>query len=442
MQAKSFLLSLLALTFCIHLFRFPHLILQNGGGAFLILFFLMLNALAFPLLIAEKVLDEKLKNIDLRSLISVKKSNSLKVHDRLFIAAWFGLRIVVLVLFLWFFLFIGSSCMIYFFFFVGSSFDWSTPVTDIPNLPNMHLSLLTPGLWVGGAYFVFYRYFKSFYKVFNRLILPALFCVLFFLFLKIILLLNDFEGLKTLLYPDFLAITTDSLLAAVGQSLACLFIGLGFYNKFNDVDKSIDSIELFVRAIMMALIVAIIVGVMALPMIEQVSELPFGSNWIFQILPRWLSYGFYGNYYCGVFFLSLGLLSFFVSVVLHVLISDNTRKMIRLSRGSKSLIFLNVSFVALNAAMILILQNQLHGWSGQSLLLNVDGFVVHWALPFLALMMIWVLNRYTKQSERLAVFEKQQIFFHSRFFYSIWEKFVFFLVPGLIVAGWVLSLFL
>ncbi len=440
MKAKYFLLTLLAFCLCLHLLRFPHLILENGGGAFLILFFLILNVFALPMLVVEKVIDNKLKQIDIRSLISIRKNSPLGLVDRFFISSWFGLRVVVLLCFLWFFLFIGSSCLVYLYYFIRNSLDWSTPVTDIPSLPELQFSLLSPALWVLLSFIVFFRFYRNFMWLFSRWVLPICYGILFVLFLKIIILVNNYEGLKLLFYPDFLALTSDSLIATIGQALACLFIGFGFYNRLFIPEESIDNIEIFVRAIMLATLVAIVVGVMAVPMIEQVSESPFGSNWIFQILPRWLSYGYFGNYYCGLFFLSLSLLSFFVSVVLHAIVSENIKLLYKIRKNTLGPRILNSVFLVGNMGMVLFLQHQLQGWSGQSLLISIDRIVIQWLLPLFALMMVWVLFRYTKKGERMAVFDQQQIFFHSQIFYSIWEKVTLVAVPSLILLAWALSL--
>ncbi len=439
MRINYFLVTLFAFCLCVNLLRFPHLILEHGGGAFFILYLLVLNLFAFPMLVAENVIDTKMQRIDIRSLISIKKKGSLGLLDRFFVFSWFGLRVVVLLCFLWFFLYIGSSCLVYLHYFISHSMEWSTPVTDIPNLPELKFSWLTPLLWVVASFIVFLRFYTPFFWFFSRWVIPFAFAILFVLFFKIILLVNDFEGLKLLFYPDFLAISWDSLIASMGQALACLFIGFGFYNKFFKPSEKTDIIEVFVRAILLASFVAVVVGVMALPMIEEVSESPFGSNWIFQVLPRWLSYGYFGNYYGGLFFFSLSLLCFYITVALHVMVSENMKLLFKVKKNPSLRWVLNAFFILSNLLVVYFLQNQLQGWSGQSLLLNIDRVVVQGLLPLFALMMVWVLFRYTSRKERLAVFEKQQIFFHDRFFYGVWEKMTLIVVPTLIALGWLLS---
>ena len=440
MQARYFLVSFFAFNLCFQLLRFPHLILENGGGAFLILFFLVLNLVAFPLLVAEKVLDSKLNRIDFRSLLNVNNSNKKRQFDHLLISLWYGLRVLVLVLFLWFFLYLGSSSLIYLGHFFKSVFALQVSVNDVPNIPQLKGSFLVPALWCAGGFLVSFRWFSGFLQIFTRWVLPFCFLSMLVLFLKVLYLVDNFDGLKLLFYPDFFALKSTSLLSLVGHSMASLFIGFGFYNRLFKEEEDVDTIEIFIRALILAIILAVVVGVMALPMIDQVSETPFGSNWIFEVLPRWVSYGEFGSYYCSLFYLSLSFLSLFVVVVLFKLISENLKLLINLKRGAFLRTAIDVSFFLINTLVIFFLQKNLTGWSGQSLLIMVDDWVFHFLLPLFSLVIIWVMFRYTNRMERLAVFEKQQVFYHNSIFYSIWEKLAFFVVPTVIVAAWLVRL--
>ena len=441
MSARLFLLSLLAVNVSLHLLRFPHLILENGGGAFLILFFLVLNFLALPLLVTEKILDNKLREIDIRSLIHIKKPKGLGALDRLFVLTWFGLRIFVQLIFLWFFLYLSSTSLLYLFYFMGNGVGLATNVVDSPSIPDVSMGFVGALLWSLGSFAVFLKWRQGFIINFTKWILPFCFVILLFLFLKVILSVNDFEGLKALFYPDFSALTTKSLQLAIGHSLACLFIGVGFYNRLARKESEIDSIELFIRAIVQTIALAMLIGVMALPMIQQVSETPFGSNWIFEILPRWLSYGSYGNYYCSLFFLMMSFIGFYISILLFDIISKNLKLPELLKNSSASKNTMSVFIVVTNALVILLFQKSLQGWSGQSLLLSVDHIVVDLVMPLIALIILWVVFRYTKKRERMTVFSHQQVFFHNRFFFQIWEKTALVLVPFLIILSWVLRLF-
>ncbi len=441
MSSRVFLVALMAVGVCVHLLRFPHLILENGGGAFLILFFLCLNLVSFPVLIAERILDDKLNEIDLRSLIYIRKEAPVGLLDRGFIFIWFGLRTLLLILFFWFFLYLGSSALVYMFYFLRTAFEYPTSYSDVPTVPEINFSWLGSLFWSLLIFFVFLLWDGPFLKFFARWVLPFCFGGLFLLLMRVIFKVNEFEGLKNLFYPDFKALTAGTLNSLIGHSLVSLFIGFGFYKQYNQDGEKLDVIELFVRVTTQCLILAIVIGVMALPMIEQISETPFGSNWVFQILPRWLSYGEFGSYYCSLFFLAISILCVYVAISLLTTLDANVKLILNFKGRDRFRWTINTLFILCSSGVVLLLQNRMQGWSGQSYLISIDSLVVNHLVPFFALMMIWVVFRYTREHERFEVFKNQHLFFHSRSFFNLWEFVTIYFVPATIIAGWVFLYF-
>ena len=422
-----------------HLLRFPHLILENGGGAFLILFFIILNLLALPLIIAEKILDNKLDKIDLKSLLNIKKTSRAFHLDKSFFFLWYGLRILVLVCFLWLFLFLSGQAAHYLFYYLKTMVTSSILTSDLGIAPNINMSLFGASLWTTLSFIVFLKYREPFFKWSNQWALPSCFTILFILFLKIILSVQDYNALKNLFYPDFSALNSQSLSQLVGHATASLFVGLGFY-KLLKVEAKVDLVEIFINAIIQALCLAVLIGVMALPMIDQVSETAFGSNWIFTILPRWLSYGKHGYYFCALFFLSICYVSFHVSVLIWRILNHNVLLSLNLSSNQKLRWISNISFLIISAVVVYFMQRNFSGWSGQSLLLTIDNIIVVLCLPVISLMLLWIVFRYSRKSEQSLVFEQQQLFYHNRYFFKIWRVVALGFVPFIIILGWLLIL--
>lgn len=421
------------------LLRFPYLVLENGGGAFLILFFLALNLVAFPLLITEKILDDKLQKIDLASLLSVKKKHQMILFDKAFLSLWFLLRVLIHFSFLIFFLYLGASGVDYAWFFAKTLMSKPMNIVDVPHWLESSVHPWTPFAWCA---LVLWGYFNiaALIHVFVKRILPFCLAALMVVFLKIIFLSNDLEGLKNLFYPDFLSLGPSSLLSALGQCFACLFIGFGLFGHMFKFWGAADPIETFVRGTIVAVCLAMIVGVMALPMLEQVSESTFGAKWIFEIIPRWLSYGEFGQYYCFLFFVALSGICFFIAVALTLTTFENLKLVPFLRKKKLSLTMLSLLYIPFFSGWVLFLQNHLNGWIGQSFLLDVDRVLVHFILPLFVLMMLWVVFRYTRRRERMEVFKEQQVFFHNQYFFRCWEAVTLYGVPVLILAAWALDL--
>ena len=72
MKNWTFFVSLLAINIVIHLLRLPHLVLENGGGAFFILFIVLVHILALPLILAEVALLRSRSKMSLHELMVLK----------------------------------------------------------------------------------------------------------------------------------------------------------------------------------------------------------------------------------------------------------------------------------------------------------------------------------------------------------------------------------
>lgn len=441
MSRRHFFTSQMAIILAVQLLRFPHLILEHGGGAFLILFFISLHLVALPLMITETVLDRKLKQYDLYSFISMNQPKKHSVLNRLLVFIWFGLRFITLLFFLWFLFYLGAGSFLQMLYFAKSGFGYSGPITDFSEAPNLRMEPWVAFLWCLVPFLIYLNWKKPFIKLSTHFLLPIVFAIILTLFLRVIFSINDFEGLKTLLYPDFSALKKVSPISVIGHTLVSLFIGMGCYNISVIQKPENDPIQVFIQSIVQALLFALLIGIMAVPMIEQVSETAFGPQWVFEIFPRWLSYGDYGDYYCFLFFLTMTFLSFYLTVLVMHLMSQNVNFLFRKMKYFvvRSVFFL--IFVVMNFRVLLWLQKNMEGWWAHSLSLKIDFIIVNGLFPLLSLLMIVVVFKYTREKERMEVFSKQQVFYHNRFFFRNWERIAVLLIPTLIIGAWLLAYF-
>ena len=441
MNTRLFLTSLLAVNFSIQILYFPNFILENGGGAFLILFFLCVHFIAFPLLIAERIFDKKLRGTRLWNLESLSPNFSLIWFDRIFVGVWFCLRFVVLICFLWFFLYLGSVSSLYLIYFFKGTFIDFQKIMDLPTFPNMQLGLREAFLWCLLSLAIFLTVKKPFFRYSTRWFLPFCLSILFILFLRIVTYMSDYEGLKILFYPDFSGLTKQSLQYAIGHSLACLFVGFGFYDIPMIRSQKKDPIDVFVMSILQVLLLALFVGVITLPVIETVSEKTFGVVWLFEILPRWLSYDQFGYYNCFLFFLAITFICFYVSVLLIHLFNCHVDR-VWSSVGKPGLYrLMNFMFVVVNTVVVLYFQTQMNHWASQGFLLNLNFIMIETLIPILALFILFFVFRYTNRKERMEVFSNQQLFYHNHVFFRLWKVMAFFGIPLVIVASWLLNWF-
>ncbi len=441
MNPRLFLVSLLSLSFFVHLLRFPHLILENGGGAFFILYFICLHVVAFPVLLAERVLNTTFHQQNFDQFIILKKQNTLlHLFNRSSYYLMNTLRVFFLVTLFLFFLYIGGVSFLYVHFFADFVLGFTQNVTDVVSMPSMQMSM-TGAMALSSLCFLVLMFFeKKFVSLSCRYFLPICYAVLIFLFIKVIVSVTDYEGFKILLYPDFSELKLQSLLLAIGHSLMSLLVGLGMYNYRFFYSSPIDHVHLFIKSLAQVLLLSLFIGVMALPMIEEVSETPFGSNWIFEILPRWLAYGEFGYYYCFLFFVALAYMSFYVSLTLLSRLNEMVSRYF--NKRSSVLVQGAFVFIGLVSTSLFLYFSQSHimGWSGQSLLLKYDFILVNLVLPIIALFILILVFQFSTKKERELIFSQQKVFFHNQVFFTIWQNTAIYLTPFLIVLAFIFYL--
>lgn len=431
-------ITLLSLSFLIHLYRFPHLILENGGGAFFILYFLALHWVAFPLLVAEQVLFQKLSRNSIHEIAFLNRKGPAYRHLTSTVHwLFFFLRTLLLFFLGLFFLYIGAISVQYMLYFASFALGWSQNIINDLSFPEMGLSLWGSSIWVLVVFALIRFWSRPWSLIFTRVLLPIGFGLLLFLFLRVIIATQSYEGFKLLLYPDFSNLTVRSLLSAISHALISVWVGVGLYRSPLFDRLKTDPIQLYVRSLVQAFILSLVIGAMAVPMIEAVSGMPLGAGWLFEILPRWLAYGSYGLYYCMLFFLALSCISLYASIQILLLLDQSVTP----GLSEKYLWFRRVFYFLALSFSVYHAQLSLRGWNGQLLLLRYDFVLLDLIVPFIGLLILILALLLTRSSDRRAVFSQQKVFYHNDVFFKIWSWAVHFVTPLAIVMAWLLVIF-
>ena len=405
-----------------HFWRFPHLVTANGGGAFLILFVLSLFIIGLPLFIAEMALGKK---------VSVHSHPFVRVYNFI---QWFLSQSFFLYLF-----FVCGLAIIYFFHFLMRMWNAEPLATVFSFYPSLPFRLsVAGGLIVLLALSLRESLEQSFEKII-RFFTPICIIIFTIILFRIFSVGGRWEGLKTLFYPDFFQLTPSALVQAIGHSLVTLFFGVGWLKRMSSQSGEYDLVELGIQACFISIFLGVFSGLMALPMMEQLSETPFGADWLFSILPRWMLYGRFGNYYCSLFFAALALISFFLLRLAAKVSIENLRGYPKFYFGSlyKTFFIANALFAV--ALSLLIHQKDRAGWFGPRFLFEVDHFFIDILVPLEALLLLGMLFSVTTYGERTGVFAKQKVFYHMEYFYRLWRLSCRWLIPLVILGAWLLT---
>ena len=204
-----------------NLWKFPYVAGKNGGGAFVMVYFIMLFLVGFTLMLAELVLgrNTKLNAIGAYRKISKKWS-------------WVGgLGIATGFMILSYYSVIGGWVIKYLITAVTGGLN----VTDATVLGDMFGSVVSS---TGGSIFFHALFMIATLGIVlggvgggiekaSKVMMPALFVIIILLAIRGCTLPGAVEGIKYLLVPDFSKLSMSVVLSALGQVFFSLSLGMG-----------------------------------------------------------------------------------------------------------------------------------------------------------------------------------------------------------------------
>lgn len=264
-----------------NLWKFPYMAGKNGGGAFVLVYFIILFLVGFTLMLAEITLGRhtQLNAIGAYRKISKKWS-------------WVGaLGVLAGFIILSYYSVVGGWVINY----IVKSFSGAISVADADVLGGMFgnlisgtaepiiyhaiFMLLTMVIVIGGI--------GGGIEKSSKILMPGLFIMIVIVALRAMTLPGAVEGIKYLLVPDFKAITMGVVLDALGQVFFSLSLGMGCmitYGSYLSKDTNIPESATVIPLIDTG--VALLAGLIVLPAVFAFGYEPSaGPGLLFITLP-------------------------------------------------------------------------------------------------------------------------------------------------------------
>lgn len=297
-----------------NIWAFPTQAATNGGGAFLLVYLVMIVLVAFPLLITEMAIGRfgQANPVD-----SMRKLTSNPLMQKLSAAVgWLGLSVPNVVLMFysivggWIICYaLGAVCDIFGF---TAAADWLQAFTIERNIfGTLVFYVLTILIVQGGV--------KDGIEKWSTRLMPALFVLFALLFVYIMMQDGAMQGLKMYLIPDFSQVLNPKLvLAAMGQGFFSLTIGgcsMLIYGSY--LSKKEDLPKMAMSVAMVDTAVAFIAGLVVMPAMfvamqkgveiyAQDGSLLSSDTLVFTVLPLMFeSLGLIGQIFSLIFFVLL-----------------------------------------------------------------------------------------------------------------------------------------
>jgi NSS family neurotransmitter:Na+ symporter len=394
-----------------NLWRFPYVVAQNGGGAFVLLYLFLVFLIGMPFLIGELLLGKLSRSSLSPALLKLngeryqvtelrrsteEPSAGLRwlIHNM----GYFSLFITLVVLA--YYAVISGWVLHFFMQLLVSLFDRGhfQPEGALKVLlENGWLQLLLTSVHLMTVAIIVGKDLEFGLEKWVGYCMPVFAVLVIGLAVQSLNLPSSAQAMRFLFYPDFSKLTLESLGQAVGHVFFTLSIGFGSMVTFGSYlrEKAYLPMAGF-RVCILDSLISLWAGAMIFPLVVYGGSDFSGPQLLFQTVPRLIKELPFGLWFGMAFFLCLYLASLGASIGLFENVVANWRELRRIPRPRAAGLVAVACFVlavgpALSSS---VLSNVRIG--GRGLLEFLDAALINWCLPIAALVIsqviAWRLN--------------------------------------------------
>lgn len=267
-----------------NLWRFPYLVGENGGAAFIIVYLIMIVLLCLPIFVSEFVIGRRSQKNAFSAFRDLSGGSAWK---------WAGLMTVLIPLVVlsyysviggWSIEYILKACT---FSFTGdaSQAAMSSMFTDFVSSPWMPLICHT--IFLAATAVVVMVGIKDGIEKFSKVMMPMLFVIVLAIAVYSVTLPGADKGLKYLFQPDFSKIDGQACASALGQAFFSLSLGFGTIMTYASyVSKEENILFQSTSTALSDTLFALIAGVAIMPAVFAFGLDPqSGPGLVFETLP-------------------------------------------------------------------------------------------------------------------------------------------------------------
>ena len=298
-----------------NIWRFPYMLGQNGGAAFLAVYILCIILLGLPVMLSEFFIGRYTRKNAAGAFKVLAPGTKWSLIGYNGVLASF--------LLLGFYSVVAGWTLEYIMQAVTGSLSDKAPEAFAQDFKLFSTEIFRPILWtvtfIGLTHFIVVSGVKEGIERTSKVMMPILFLILLALCIRSVTLPNASEGLYFLFKPDFSKITSAVVLSAMGQAFFSLSIGMGClitYSSYFSKDTKMQITALQVT--ILDTLVAVMAGIMIFPAVFSFGIAPTaGPELVFITLPNVFQQLPMGAIWSLVFFLLLALAALTSTISLH-----------------------------------------------------------------------------------------------------------------------------
>lgn len=253
-----------------NIWRFPYMMGENGGAAFIIIYLLMAFLLAMPIMVSEFVIGRRSQ---VNAVASFKK---LAPGSKWYFTGILGVATAFVIIS--FYNVVGGMSIDYLFRSIKMDFVKEESLASSIRF--------TFGFYLITALIVSFGIKKGVEKC-SKVMMPALFVLMIVIAVRSMLLPGAADGLRYIFVPDFSAINGKVLIAALGQAFFSLSVGVGTVITYASyVSKQENILGCSTKTVVADTIFALVAGCAIMPAVFAFGLSPQeGPDLVFKTLP-------------------------------------------------------------------------------------------------------------------------------------------------------------
>ena len=327
-----------------NIWRYPYMLGQNGGGAFLIVNMIFVLMIGIPLMMTEFVIGRRTQS----NVVGAYRKLAPN-HKGWTALGYFGILAAVLIYA--FYSVVAGWTLNYIVMACSNQLSGMSPAEVADTFSNFTAGSFWPVLYqflflTLTALVISFGVQKGIEKI-SKILMPVLFILLLLMVVRSLTLPGAKEGLRFLFHPDFSKLNGAGVLGGLGQSFFSLSLGMGAMVTYGSYIRKEDS--LFKTSLWISvcdLMVAILAGVVIFPAVFSFGMDPAGGpQLVYVVLPNVFNSMPMGALFAAIFFVLLGIAALTSTISLQEIIVAFSVEELHWSRRKSSIISMLTIFI-------------------------------------------------------------------------------------------------
>ena len=255
-----------------NIWRFPYMVGEYGGAAFILVFILCSFLLSFPIFLAEAVIGRRTHANAIGAMKKLAPGSGWSVLGYL--------SVITPMVIVSYYSIVGGWSIEYFLKSFSLNFGDFRPTGWVPLIFNTVFLACSAGIVAFGV--------KDGIEKFNKISIPLLFFLIVLIMIYSVNMPGAEKGIDYLIKPDFSKITGRTFAFALGQSFYSMSLGMGIVITYSSyVHKDENLVASGAGTVIAALLFSVLAGFAIMPAVFSAGIAPSsGPGLVYQTLPH------------------------------------------------------------------------------------------------------------------------------------------------------------